>query len=148
MQEAICETRDGGSAGREYVRRGIGSAERLVQWDGSCVYFKQDQSAYAFYGRGHLWIAGRVKDRFILSGCNCHPEKNEELLFERFEVGQAAAIGVPHEWLGAVGRVFFVPESGTDPTGESMIGWCRGNMLNDKVQKLVLRDRAVSSANL
>jgi len=63
-------------------------------------------------------------------------------------VGQVAVIGVPHVRLGAVGMLFVVPESGTDPTEESIIGWCRGNMANDKVQKLVLRDRVVSSAKV
>jgi acyl-CoA synthetase (AMP-forming)/AMP-acid ligase II len=71
-------------------------------------------------------------------------------------------IGVPDERMGEVGMAFVVPAPGSEPTPESVVGWCRENMANykvprrveivdelpmnasGKVMKFVLRERAQS----
>jgi acyl-CoA synthetase (AMP-forming)/AMP-acid ligase II len=113
---------------------------------------------------GNLRITDRKKDMFIMGGFNCYPAEIEQLMFEMPEIAQVAVIGMPDPRMGEVGMAFVVPEPGTRPTPESIIAWCREQMANykvprrvelvdalpttasGKVQKFVLRERAVGGA--
>jgi acyl-CoA synthetase (AMP-forming)/AMP-acid ligase II len=87
--------------------------------------------------RGYLRITDRLKDMFIMGGFNCYPAEIENIMHSCADVGQVAVIGVPDERMGEVGMAFVVPAPGTTPTSESLIAWCRDNMANYKVPRLV-----------
>jgi HIP---CoA ligase len=85
---------------------------------------------------GRLQIVGRVKDMFIVGGFNAYPAEIENALLRHPAVQQAAVLGIPDDRLGEVGMAFVVvgpaPVSGND-----IIAWCRGEMANYKVPRVV-----------
>ncbi len=113
--------------------------------------------------RGYLRITDRIKDMFIVGGFNCYPAEIENLMFDSGWFEQVAVIGVPDERMGEVGMAFVVPAPGHDLTPEGVVAWCRENMANykvprvvevvdalptnasGKVTKFVLRDRAAAA---
>ena len=72
----------------------------------------------------------------IVSGFNVFPNEIEEVVVSHDGVLEAAAIGVPHEVSGEVVKIFVVR---TDPnlTEEALIKYCRENLTNYKVPKIV-----------
>jgi len=113
--------------------------------------------------RGYLRITDRIKDMFIVGGFNCYPAEIENLMFDSGWFEQVAVIGVPDERMGEVGMAFVVPAPGHDLTPAGVVAWCRENMANykvprvveivdslptnasGKVTKFVLRDRAAAA---
>jgi acyl-CoA synthetase (AMP-forming)/AMP-acid ligase II len=87
--------------------------------------------------RGYLQITDRLKDMFIMGGFNCYPAEIENIMHSCPGVEQIAVIGVPDERMGEVGMAFVVPTAGTSPTPDSLIAWCRDNMANYKVPRIV-----------
>jgi HIP---CoA ligase len=85
--------------------------------------------------RGHLRIAGRKKDMFIVGGFNAYPAEIEGFLLEHPAVAQAAVVGVPDERLGQVGKAFVVA-SGEVSAGD-LIAWSRTRMAGFKVPRSV-----------
>ncbi len=85
---------------------------------------------------GCLRIVGRVKDMFIVGGFNAYPAEIENLLLRHPDIQQAAVIGIPDERLGEVGMAFVVTRSGTG-TGPDIVQWCRAEMANYKVPRVV-----------
>ncbi len=84
---------------------------------------------------GRLRIVGRVKDMFIVGGFNAYPAEIENALVRHPAVQQAAVIGVPDQRLGEVGMAFVVVSD--DVSGDDIIGWCRNEMANYKVPRVV-----------
>jgi acyl-CoA synthetase (AMP-forming)/AMP-acid ligase II len=87
--------------------------------------------------RGYLRITDRIKDMFIVGGFNCYPAEIENLMFGHGEIAQVAVIGIPDQRMGEVGMAFVVPTPGASLTPESAIAWCRENMANYKVPRVV-----------
>jgi acyl-CoA synthetase (AMP-forming)/AMP-acid ligase II len=85
--------------------------------------------------RGHLRIAGRKKDMFIVGGFNAYPAEIESFLLEHPAVAQAAVIGVPDERLGQVGKAFVVRHGPV--SAEELIAWSRDRMAGFKVPRQV-----------
>ena len=85
---------------------------------------------------GCLSIVGRVKDMFIVGGFNAYPAEIENVLLRHPGIRQAAVIGIPDERLGEVGMAFVVTGSGAVPP-EDLIEWCREQMANYKVPRVV-----------
>jgi acyl-CoA synthetase (AMP-forming)/AMP-acid ligase II len=85
---------------------------------------------------GYLRIVGRAKDMFIVGGFNAYPAEIENFLLRHPDIRQAAVIGIPDERLGEVGMAFVVTSSGTGSPSE-IIGWCKKEMANYKVPKVV-----------
>jgi HIP---CoA ligase len=85
---------------------------------------------------GYLRIVGRIKDMFIVGGFNAYPAEIENVLLRHPEIRQAAVIGIPDERLGEVGMAFVVTGSGTG-SGPEIIRWCRDQMANYKVPRVV-----------
>ena len=85
---------------------------------------------------GCLRIVGRAKDMFIVGGFNAYPAEIENALLRHPGIAQAAVIGIPDERLGEVGMAFVVPRSDT-VTSAAIIEWCRGEMANYKVPRVV-----------
>jgi acyl-CoA synthetase (AMP-forming)/AMP-acid ligase II len=87
--------------------------------------------------RGYLRITDRIKDMYIVGGFNCYPAEVENLMFASGQFAQTAVIGIPDERMGEVGMAFVVPAPGSEVTPESVIAWCRENMANYKVPRVV-----------
>ena len=91
-----------------------------------------------FDGDGRLHIVGRLKDMFIVGGFNVYPAEVENVLLRHPDIGRAAVIGIPDRRLGEVGMAFVVlaPEA-AGTTGAAIISWCREQMANYKVPRVV-----------
>jgi HIP---CoA ligase len=91
-----------------------------------------------FDGEGRLRIVGRIKDMFIVGGFNVYPAEVENVLLRHPGIRRAAVIGIPDRRLGDVGMAFVVlrPEA-TATTGDDIISWCREQMANYKVPRVV-----------
>jgi acyl-CoA synthetase (AMP-forming)/AMP-acid ligase II len=87
--------------------------------------------------RGNLRIVGRLKDMFIVGGFNAYPAEIENALLRHPDVRQAAVIGIPDERLGEVGAAFVVTASGDPAAADDIKAWCRDEMANYKVPRLV-----------
>ncbi len=85
---------------------------------------------------GCLTIVGRVKDMFIVGGFNAYPAEIENFLLRHPDIRQAAVIGVPDQRLGEVGMAFVVTGPGTGSSSQ-IIDWCRDQMANYKVPRVV-----------
>ena len=87
--------------------------------------------------RGNLRIVGRLKDMFIVGGFNAYPAEIENALLRHPDVRQAAVIGIPDERLGEVGAAFVVTASGDPAVADDIKAWCRDEMANYKVPRVV-----------
>ncbi len=91
-----------------------------------------------FDDRGRLRIVGRLKDMFIVGGFNVYPAEVENALLRHPGIRRAAVIGIPDKRLGEVGMAFVVfTEEATAANQESVISWCREQMANYKVPRVV-----------
>ena len=86
---------------------------------------------------GCLRIVGRVKDMFIVGGFNAYPAEIENALLRHANIQQAAVIGIPDARLGEVGMAFVVTRAGASTSGAEIIEWCRHEMANYKVPRVV-----------
>jgi HIP---CoA ligase len=85
---------------------------------------------------GCLAIVGRLKDMFIVGGFNAYPAEIENFLLRHPDIRQAAVIGIPDQRLGEVGMAFVVTDPAT-ASSSAIIEWCRGQMANYKVPRVV-----------
>jgi HIP---CoA ligase len=85
---------------------------------------------------GCLRIVGRKKDMFIVGGFNAYPAEIENALLRHPAITQAAVIGIPDNRLGEVGMAFVVTGPG-EPTPADIIAWCKAEMANYKVPRVV-----------
>jgi HIP---CoA ligase len=86
---------------------------------------------------GNLVITDRMKDMFLVGGFNAYPAEIENLMLAHPAVGQVAVVGMPDARLGEVGMAFVIPRPGTDPDPAEIIAWCRREMANYKVPRVV-----------
>ncbi|HEX4246126.1 MAG TPA: AMP-binding protein, partial [Acidimicrobiales bacterium] len=86
---------------------------------------------------GCLRIVGRSKDMFIVGGFNAYPAEIENGIMRHPDVHQAAVIGIPDPRLGEVGMAFVVTSPSSSMTGSDIITWCREQMANFKVPRVV-----------
>jgi acyl-CoA synthetase (AMP-forming)/AMP-acid ligase II len=86
---------------------------------------------------GCVRIVGRAKDMFIVGGFNAYPAEIENALLRHPAIQQAAVIGVPDARLGEVGMAFVVLRAGVDAKGTDIVRWCRDEMANYKVPRVV-----------
>lgn len=90
--------------------------------------------------QGYVDITDRIKDMFIVGGFNCYPAEIENRLCSIKGVSAAAVIGMPDERMGEVACAFVVRESVAGDTqldAASVTAWCRDNMANYKVPRVV-----------
>ncbi len=74
---------------------------------------------------------------YIVGGFNAYPAEIENALLRHPDISQAAVIGIPDARLGEVGMAFVVLRPGAAVTGDDIIGWCRDQMANYKVPRVV-----------
>jgi acyl-CoA synthetase (AMP-forming)/AMP-acid ligase II len=87
--------------------------------------------------RGYLTITDRLKDMFITGGFNVYPAEIEQVLARLNGVVESAAIGVPDERLGEVGKVYVVRRGGSDLTEDDVLAHCKERLANFKVPRQV-----------
>ncbi len=87
--------------------------------------------------QGYLRITDRLKDMFIVGGFNCYPAEIENQLCSHSAVAQAAVIGMPDERMGEVACAFVVPRPDEALDAEALTAWCRDNMANYKVPRVI-----------
>jgi fatty-acyl-CoA synthase len=110
-------------------------------------------------GDGMISIQDRKKDIIISGGENISSIQVEDALYDHPAVLKAAVIPVPSEEWGETVKAIVVPRSGTDPSEEEIIEFCRERLAHykaptsvdfegdlpetatGKVQKYELRDR-------
>lgn len=86
---------------------------------------------------GNLRITDRIKDMYIVGGFNTYPAEVEQQLSRIEGVAEAAVIGIADERLGQVGRAFIICRPGASVDEAAVIAWCRENMANYKVPRVV-----------
>ncbi|MGB0156593.1 MAG: AMP-binding protein, partial [Luminiphilus sp.] len=86
---------------------------------------------------GNLSITDRLKDMYISGGFNCYPAEIEQLLARHPAISQAAVVGMPDERMGEVGAAFLVPSSASPPDEDTLKAWCRSEMANYKIPRLI-----------
>lgn len=87
--------------------------------------------------RGYLRITDRIKDLYITGGFNCYPAEIEKLIAAHPAVAQVAVIGIPDERMGEVGKACLVLRPGATLEERDFIVWCREQMANYKVPRVV-----------
>lgn len=115
---------------------------------------------------GYLVLTGRSKDLYKSGGELVSPKEVEDLLTRHSGVSQAFVHGVPNERWGEIGCAWIVRAEGSDVSAEDLVAYLAQNLAKfkvpnrlyfiasddlpktgtGKVQKTVLRDRAVSMA--
>jgi len=86
---------------------------------------------------GYFYIVDRKKEMIISGGFNVYPRDIEEALYAHPKIKEAAAVGVPDEYLGEVPKVFIVLKEGETATEEEIIAYCRENLAKYKIPQYV-----------
>ena len=86
---------------------------------------------------GYLRVTDRMKDMFITGGFNCYPAEIERLMLAHPDIREVAVIGIPDARMGEVAKAIVVPADGRRIEAEALIAWCRGQMANYKVPRVV-----------
>ena len=115
---------------------------------------------------GYVNIVGRIKDMIIRGGENIYPREIEEFLLGHPAVRDVQVVGVPDRRFGEEVMAWVQLRSGADVSREAVREYCRGRIahykvpryvefvdefpltVTGKVQKFVLRDRAVEILDL
>jgi len=86
--------------------------------------------------QGFVKIVDRKKDMILVSGFNVYPNEIEDVVATNPKVFEVAAIGVPDEKTGEAIKLFVVKKDDS-LSSEELIKFCRENLTNYKVPKLV-----------
>lgn len=86
---------------------------------------------------GYVYVTGRKKDMIIVGGFNVYPREIEEFLFTLDKVQDVAVIGAEDPEMGEVVAVYVVPKEGTKISPEEITEYCRSNIANYKVPRMV-----------
>ena len=86
--------------------------------------------------RGHLRITDRKKDMIIVSGFNVYPNEIEGVIAMHPGVSECAVVGVADGTTGEAVRAVVVRKD-PDLTPEAIVAFCRQNLTNYKVPKIV-----------
>ncbi len=85
---------------------------------------------------GYVKIVDRKKDMILVSGFNVYPNEIEDVVATHPKVFEVAAIGVPDEKTTEAIKLFIVKKD-ESLTSEEIIAFCRKELTNYKVPKLV-----------
>lgn len=114
-------------------------------------YYKQpEETEVAFRGgwfhsgdlavkhpNGYIEIKDRMKDIIISGGENISTVEVENVIYMHPDVQEVAVIAVPDPKWGEVPKAFIVPKTGTNPTAEDIVNFCRERIARFKVPKAV-----------
>jgi len=85
---------------------------------------------------GYMWITDRKKDMILVSGFNVYPNEIENVIAAVPGVIECGVIGVPDDIAGEVVKAFVVAEN-SSLSAEQIVSYCRQNLTNYKVPKIV-----------
>jgi len=85
---------------------------------------------------GYFRIVDRKKDMILVSGFNVYPNDVEEVVAAHPKVMEVAAVGIPNEKSGEVVKLY-ITKKDKSLTESEVIAYCRENMTNYKVPKVV-----------
>ncbi len=85
---------------------------------------------------GFIKIVDRKKDMILVSGFNVYPNEIEDVVSQHPKVFEVAAVGVADEKTTEAIKLFVVKKDPT-LTAEELVAFCRENLTNYKVPKLV-----------
>ncbi len=86
---------------------------------------------------GYFRVVDRLKDLIIRSGMKVYPVEVEAVLLEHPLVREAIVVGVPDATRGELVKAFVVPRSGSQPSEEELISFCRDKLARYKVPSAV-----------
>jgi long-chain acyl-CoA synthetase len=86
--------------------------------------------------RGYIRITDRKKDMILVSGFNVYPNEVEGVIAGIPGVVECAVVGMPDSVMGEVVKAFVVSNS-PGLSQETIVSFCRKNLTNYKVPKLV-----------
>ena len=86
---------------------------------------------------GYVTITGRLKEMIIRGGENIYPREIEEYLYSCPGVKDVQVIGIPSERYGEEVMAWIIPHEGVTLETEAIQSYCRGQIANYKVPKLV-----------
>jgi fatty-acyl-CoA synthase len=116
--------------------------------------------------QGYVNIVGRLKDMVIRGGENLFPAEIEQFLIRHPKVADVQVVGVPDAFFGEELLAVVIPKVGEPPSEQELRDYCRGQISHQKtpryfqfvdaypitasgkVQKFVLRERAISMLGL
>ena len=85
---------------------------------------------------GYIKIVDRKKDMIIVSGFKVFPTELEEIIAEHPKVFESAVVGIPDEKTGEAVKLYIVKKD-QSLTTEEIIQYCRENMTNYKIPRVV-----------
>jgi long-chain acyl-CoA synthetase len=85
---------------------------------------------------GYFRIVDRKKDMILVSGFNVYPNDIEEVVAAHPKVMEVAAVGIPSEKSGEVVKLY-ITKKDKSLTEDEVIAYCRENLTNYKVPKVV-----------
>lgn len=106
--------------------------EKVMTADG---FFKSGDIGF-INKEGYVKIVDRKKDMILVSGFNVYPNEIEDVVATHPKVFEVAAIGVPDEKTTEAIKLFIVKKD-ESLTAEEIIAFCRKELTNYKVPKLV-----------
>src|SRR5215467_5403522 len=116
--------------------------------------------------QGYVNIVGRLKDMVIRGGENLFPREIEEFLMRHPNVADVQVVGVPDAFYGEELLAVVIPKAAEPLTEQELREYCQGQISHQKiphyfqfvesypltasgkVQKFVLRERAISDLGL
>jgi acyl-CoA synthetase (AMP-forming)/AMP-acid ligase II len=111
----------------------------LAVWSGDTVRMDED---------GFLYFVGRRDEMIKTSGYRVSPTEVEEVIYASGKVGEAVAIGVPHETQGQAIVIVATPPADGARDGEAVIAACRAKLPPFMApQRVVFRDALPRNPN-
>ena len=86
---------------------------------------------------GYFSIIDRIKDMVISGGYNIYPREIDELLYQHPKVSEACSVGIPHDPLGEVIKVFIEIKEGETCKEDAIIELCIDKIAKFKLPKEV-----------
>ena len=86
---------------------------------------------------GNIYIVDRKKDMIITAGFNIYPAEIERVISGHPSVAMVAVGSVPDEVKGELAKAYIIPKSGTSPSADSIVEYCRAQLAAYKVPRAV-----------
>ena len=86
---------------------------------------------------GFLFLVDRKKELIMVGGFNVYPREVDEVLHSHPAVHEAAAIGIPDDFLGEVVKACVSLKPGHELIQEDLISYCAQQLVDYKVPKVV-----------
>jgi acyl-CoA synthetase (AMP-forming)/AMP-acid ligase II len=86
---------------------------------------------------GYLRIVGRLREMYKSGGYNVYPREVELCLERQPDVWIAVVVGIPDPLYDEVGHAFVVPRDHAEVSSEDLKAWCRVDLANYKVPKVI-----------